>query len=491
MRYYTVGTGYCRGLEGNCQRVNGRVHLDGDGLEAGCAAACTATGAACVGYSFHSSFFFCYNYGPGLDEGLEAVSGDSPLTTAWAGYSQSNSVIGSADGSAQIVCKSKTAVAPTPPSPPCCGGGTVENLDEYSSPISWTTSGTGDNYELSCGGHGNEYMVYYALPTGHTIDIGMDHNSCPHLLLPLRVRSAILAVLPALIVLAHFSLCCCCCGADDSRHETSWGGSCPGAHVVQCTDDPDTRRHQWTNDQGSTQNVFFVIDAYSSGSGSFQLSWTISSGGSSGLSMQMGGSSRSVQVRLIGTETRGMLQMNVDGQGWGAVCDDGFNGDEARAFCAQLGYPGVGVSYDTTHGDSSFAADDIHCPSGATGISSCSTNMQPYSDNCADSETVGLDCSSEGTGDACSGGATVVDAGALGGTYGNNVECVWSLSCSDTSDSATIEFSSFDVRRLPISSALSSFPPPSLSPCLVFLFLLRLLISARDKFRLCSRVRWQ
>ena len=362
--YLLVGTGYCRGPEGNCQHVNGRVHLEAGGAESGCAATCTDTGAACGGYAFHTTSYYCYIYGPGLDDGLPTA--DAPFTTQWEGSSFSNSQIGSTNSESGIVCKSKAAVAPSPPSPPCCGGGAVENLAEYSSPISWTTSGTGDNYELSCGGHGNEYMVFLALPAGRTIDIGMDHNEY------------------------------------DSRHETSWGGQCPGTNVVLCTDDPDTTRHTWTNDQGSTQNVFFVIDAFSSGSGTFQLSWSVSSGSSSsGTSMSMGGGSHSVQARILGSSTRGVLQMNIDGNGWGAVCDDGFNGDEARAFCAQLGHAGVGVSYDTTHGDSSFAADDINCPSGATSISSCSTSNQPYSHNCADSETVGLDCSSGGGSGFC------------------------------------------------------------------------------------------
>ena len=62
----------------------------------------------------------------------------------------------------------------------------------------------------------------------------------------------------------------------DSRHETSWGGSYPGQNITACRDDPDTARHQWTKDQDTAQTVFFVIDAFSSGSGAFTLSWTVS-----------------------------------------------------------------------------------------------------------------------------------------------------------------------------------------------------------------------
>ena len=121
-----------------------------------------------------------------------------------------------------------------------CSGGSAINLASTLSPYNGDTSGSGDNYQLLCGGHGNEAMFSIQLQPGQSIDIGMDDNSY------------------------------------DSRHETSWGGSCPGQNVVACTDDPDTARHQWTNDQGSPQAVFFVIDAYSSGSGSFTLSWSVS-----------------------------------------------------------------------------------------------------------------------------------------------------------------------------------------------------------------------
>ena len=64
--------------------------------------------------------------------------------------------------------------------------------------------------------------------------------------------------------------------AYDSIHETRWGGDCPGQNLVACTDDPDTVRHSWANDQSTAQTVYFIIDAFSSsGSGAFTLTWTI------------------------------------------------------------------------------------------------------------------------------------------------------------------------------------------------------------------------
>jgi hypothetical protein len=135
-------------------------------------------------------------------------------------------------------------------------------------------------------------------------------------------------------------------------------------------------------------------------------------------SMVMNGIARSVQVRIDdGTSTatgiRGVLMMNIDGQGWDAVCDDGFGDDEARVFCAVLGFDaseGVSSQYDTEHGDSSFAADDIQCLHGSVDISDCTTSQSPYSHNCGDSETVGLDCQ---VAQYCSTGVSACSAGQI------------------------------------------------------------------------------
>ena len=64
--------------------------------------------------------------------------------------------------------------------------------------------------------------------------------------------------------------------AGAQSHGVSTKGNCPGEHSVTCIDDPDDKRHSWTNDQGRTERVFFIIDAYdSSGHGDFVLSWSI------------------------------------------------------------------------------------------------------------------------------------------------------------------------------------------------------------------------
>merc|ERR1712118_169376 len=60
----------------------------------------------------------------------------------------------------------------------------------------------------------------------------------------------------------------------DSRHDTRWGGACPGTNIVQCTDAPDTAFHTWRNDQGTTQRVYFIVDAFGDDAGMFTIYWT-------------------------------------------------------------------------------------------------------------------------------------------------------------------------------------------------------------------------
>ena len=106
------------------------------------------------------------------------------------------------------------------------------------SPYSGTTTGGTDNVN-SCG-RGNDEVFFIDLQPGLIINIGQDSN------------------------------------AFDSKHETRWGGACPGDHQVHCTDDPDTERHHWANTQGQTERLYFIIDAFSStGHGDFVLSWSV------------------------------------------------------------------------------------------------------------------------------------------------------------------------------------------------------------------------
>jgi hypothetical protein len=62
--------------------------------------------------------------------------------------------------------------------------------------------------------------------------------------------------------------------AFDSKHKFAYGLPCPGANEIICTDDPDTKVETWTNNTGAIQRVYYLLDAYTTGSGTFTLQWT-------------------------------------------------------------------------------------------------------------------------------------------------------------------------------------------------------------------------
>jgi len=63
-----------------------------------------------------------------------------------------------------------------------------------------------------------------------------------------------------------------------SEQETRWGGACPGTNTVMCTDpwlNEVPIYNFWSNDQGTVQRAYFIIDAYSDNSESFNLTWSL------------------------------------------------------------------------------------------------------------------------------------------------------------------------------------------------------------------------
>ena len=108
--------------------------------------------------------------------------------------------------------------------------------------------------------------------------------------------------------------------------------------------------------------------------------------------MSIGGSMRDVEVRIEGAESEGLLQVNIDGQGWDEVCDNSFGNTEARAACGTLGWSD-GSTYDAYGYGDSFALDDLDCPSSASTFRECRTSQRAYSHNCEAAEAVGIRCS--------------------------------------------------------------------------------------------------
>ena len=61
----------------------------------------------------------------------------------------------------------------------------------------------------------------------------------------------------------------------DSEVRLAFGGGCPGTTVIACQDDPDTNPITWVNDTGMDQIVYYIQSAFSTGSGTFTLAWSI------------------------------------------------------------------------------------------------------------------------------------------------------------------------------------------------------------------------
>jgi hypothetical protein len=131
-----------------------------------------------------------------------------------------------------------TYTAPALPGDTCA---TAQNLASLTSPYSDTTAGYADDRGNCWNGNsgGPDRFFYYDLPNYYTIDIWQSYNNF------------------------------------DSVHETRRGATCPGDIQIACTDDDDYTHHIWTNTTGATQRVWFILDAYSTGSGAFTLNWTV------------------------------------------------------------------------------------------------------------------------------------------------------------------------------------------------------------------------
>jgi hypothetical protein len=62
----------------------------------------------------------------------------------------------------------------------------------------------------------------------------------------------------------------------DEYEYLGYGSSCPGSQLY-CHDNDALSHMTWTNTTGSAQTVWYIQDAYSNGSGTFTLNWTLTS----------------------------------------------------------------------------------------------------------------------------------------------------------------------------------------------------------------------
>ncbi|MGB0770649.1 MAG: GEVED domain-containing protein, partial [Flavobacteriaceae bacterium] len=130
----------------------------------------------------------------------------------------------------------------TPPPPPAndnCSG--VIDLASLTSPITGSTAYASNDFILDCLSNTSAKDVIYSIqvPAGATLSIGQTSNSY------------------------------------DSKHSLRYGDTCPGDQLIVCTDDSDTQTETWVNNTGADQTVYWIQSAFSTGSGDYTLSWTM------------------------------------------------------------------------------------------------------------------------------------------------------------------------------------------------------------------------
>ena len=83
---------------------------------------------------------------------------------------------------------------------------------------------------------------------------------------------------------------------------------------------------------------------------------------------------------------------------WGTICDDGWDIDDAKVVCRQLGYVRAVRALkgsDVPDGSGKIWLDDVACVGNEEYLSDCSKNVLGYH-NCKHNEDAGVECSSAG-----------------------------------------------------------------------------------------------
>ena len=114
---------------------------------------------------------------------------------------------------------------------------TAQYLGAVSGTYSGTTAGAANDIS-TCRTGSPDKVFYFSVANGYTIDIWEPSN-----------------------------------GYDEYEY-VGYGATCPGTQI-QCWDNDGLAHTVWTNNTGSTQNVWWIQDGYSNSSGTFNLQWTI------------------------------------------------------------------------------------------------------------------------------------------------------------------------------------------------------------------------
>ena len=94
------------------------------------------------------------------------------------------------------------------------------------------------------------------------------------------------------------------------------------------------------------------------------------------------------------SSNEGTVQVYFHAFGWGKICDDGWDLDNAKVVCRMLGYPRAissEINSKFGKGFGRFILDDVNCVGNESDIANCSHSAWGEHD-CSDSEVAGVVC---------------------------------------------------------------------------------------------------
>ena len=105
-------------------------------------------------------------------------------------------------------------------------------------------------------------------------------------------------------------------------------------------------------------------------------------------------------VRLVGGSSynEGRVEVNYNGE-WGTVCDDGWNYNDARVVCRQLGFGSSVTAYGSAYfgqGSGSILLDSVACGGFESTLAGCGHLGVGITRSCSHSEDAGVRCSLQG-----------------------------------------------------------------------------------------------